>query len=591
MVSATATAVQRWLQTYCDRSDQVAGGVVVVPGAGDGPLQTAAEWPLESSLTPPLVAAAKAAVQRARPVVVVPSVTERTAEHSRVISLPLRAGTRSLGAVALAVRTPDADTARGLLQDLERAAASLAAALTPLADAAKPVNAGSLLRFQAALMGEAKLREGAAALAGELAAALGFDRVSVGVMDGTRIDVVALSNTAEFSNERELLRGLAAVMEEAAEQGVSVVYPAALSDKPRIVLAHAELLARTAMAACTVPLVSAGKSVGALVFERAGATPPPPQEIELCEHIACLLGPVIELKHRAERSWAARAAETAATGWAKLTDRDDPWPKVALAALLAMAAAAVMVPVEYRVGAPARVEGAEQRVVAAPMDGYLRQAHARPGDVVRAGDLLIELADQDLVLEGRKWESALGQHENGYSAALARADRTQFVISQAKATEARAQLDLVRQQLARTRLAAPIDGVVIKGDVSQSLGAPVQRGDALMTIAPRDQFRLIVEVDERDIGDIRTGQSGHLALSALPMETLQFTVERVTPVATIKDGRNAFEVEARLEPGDAPLRPGLQGVAKIDTGTQSLAWIWTHRITDWLRLALWAWGG
>jgi hypothetical protein len=62
-------------------------------------------------------------------------------------------------------------------------------------------------------------------------------------------------------------------------------------------------------------------------------------------------------------------------------------------------------------------------------------------------------------------------------------------------------------------------------------------------------------------------------------------------VATIKDGRNAFEVEARLEPGDAPLRPGLQGVAKIDAGTQSFAWIWTHRITDWLRLALWSWGG
>ena len=132
---------------------------------------------------------------------------------------------------------------------------------------------------------------------------------------------------------------------------------------------------------------------------------------------------------------------------------------------------------------------------------------------------------------------------------------------------------------------------MIKGDLSQSLGAPVQRGEALMTIAPRDQYRLIVEVDERDIGDVRAGQSGHLALSALPVETIAFTIERVTPVATIKDGRNSFEVEARLEPGDAPLRPGLQGVAKIDAGTQSFAWIWTHRITDWLRLALWSWGG
>jgi multidrug efflux pump subunit AcrA (membrane-fusion protein) len=237
------------------------------------------------------------------------------------------------------------------------------------------------------------------------------------------------------------------------------------------------------MGACTVPLVSAARIVGALVFERGGAAVPSPREIELCEHIACLLGPVVELKHHAGRSWGARAAETVRVGWAKLTGRGDPWPKVVSASLIAAAAAAVMIPVQYRIGAPARLEGAEQRVVAAPMDGYLRQAHARPGDVVRAGDPLIELADQDLVLEGRKWESALAQHENGYTAALTRADRTQFVISQAKATEARAQLDLVRQQLGRTRLTAPIDGVVIKGDLSQSLGAPVQRGEPLMTIS------------------------------------------------------------------------------------------------------------
>ena len=567
MAPVAATAVQRWLQTYCDRSDQVAGGVVVVPGTGDRTMQTAAEWPLESALTPPLVAAAKAAVQRARPVVLVPAVTDRDAEHSRVISLPLRAGTRSLGAVALAVRTPDADAARSLLQDLERAAATLATALNSLAAPTQPVNAASLLRFQAALMGREKLAEGAAALAGVLAADLGFDRVSVGVMDGNRIDVLALSNSAEFKRGQDLMRALAAAMEEAADQGVSVAYPAAVSDRPRIVLAHAELVGHTGMPACTVPLVSAARTVGALLFERSGATGPSPQEVELCEHIACMLGPIVELKHRAGRAWTARAAETAGTGWAMFTGRGDPWPKVAFAGLIAAVAAAVMIPVQYRIGAPARLEGAEQRVLVAPIDGYLRRVHARPGDTVRAGDVLVELADQDLALEERKWESDLAQHENGYSAALARADRAQFVVSQAKATEARAQLDLVRQQLARTRLTAPIDGIVIKGDLSQSLGAPVQRGDVLLTIAPSDHYRLIVEVDERDIGDIRAGQTGQLALSGLPMETLAFTVERVTPVAMIKDGRNSFEVEATLEPGNAPLRPGLQGVAKIDAGT------------------------
>ena len=39
------------------------------------------------------------------------------------------------------------------------------------------------------------------------------------------------------------------------------------------------------------------------------------------------------------------------------------------------------------------------------------------------------------------------------------------------------------------------------------------------------------------------------------------------------------------------LRPGLLGVGKVEAGSRSLLWIWTHRISDWLRLTLWSWIG
>ena len=63
----------------------------------------------------------------------------------------------------------------------------------------------------------------------------------------------------------------------------------------------------------------------------------------------------------------------------------------------------------------------------------------------------------------------------------------------------------------------------------------------------------------------------------------------MTPVATARDGRNFFEVEAELQEA-APLRPGLRGVAKIDAGQSTIAWAWTHRLVGWLRLSLWSWG-
>jgi multidrug resistance efflux pump len=298
----------------------------------------------------------------------------------------------------------------------------------------------------------------------------------------------------------------------------------------------------------------------------------------------------VALRQQAEVTWAQRSKALLRKPRAGSPRKFDPLPKLLAGAASAAVLGLCVWPVDFRVGAAARIEGAVQRVVAAPMDGFLSKSYVRPGDTVKAGDVLLEMADQDLVLEQRKLEAALAQHENAIAAALARADRAQFVISQGKASEASAQLDLLRQQLARTKLAAPIDGVIIKGDMSQNLGAPVQRGDALLTLAPAEQYRLIVEVDERDVAHIRPGQKGQLALAASPAEPLAFVVERVTPVSAVREGRNVFEVQAHLQASTTPLRPGLQGVAKIEAGAASAAWIWGHRAANWLRLALWSWG-
>jgi aminoglycoside phosphotransferase len=89
---------------------------------------------------------------------------------------------------------------------------------------------------------------------------------------------------------------------------------------------------------------------------------------------------------------------------------------------------------------------------------------------------------------------------------------------------------------------------------------------------------------------VRLGQRGRLALAALPGETLNVTIQRITPVATItRDGRNVFDVEARLDEGSTLPRHGLQGVAKIESERRSLAWIGMRRIVDWLRLSIWSW--
>ena len=77
-------------------------------------------------------------------------------------------------------------------------------------------------------------------------------------------------------------------------------------------------------------------------------------------------------------------------------------------------------------------------------------------------------------------------------------------------------------------------------------------------------------------------------LSGLTGEALPFQVGNVS-VASAEEGGNFFRVEAQLQRPSVSLRPGMEGVGKIVVGERRLIWIWTHRLTDWLRLKLWTW--
>jgi hypothetical protein len=62
----------------------------------------------------------------------------------------------------------------------------------------------------------------------------------------------------------------------------------------------------------------------------------------------------------------------------------------------------------------------------------------------------------------------------------------------------------------------------------------------------------------------------------------------VTAVNAVKDGRNRFRVEARLDAPPGRLRPGMEGVGKIDVDERKLVWIWSHSLVDRIRLWFWA---
>jgi RND family efflux transporter MFP subunit len=309
----------------------------------------------------------------------------------------------------------------------------------------------------------------------------------------------------------------------------------------------------------------------------------------LCETIVALVGPILYDKHRQERSLALQFTQRCRGLSERLFGARHAGFKLATAISIAFAAVLFFVHGQYRITAEASLEGTVQRVVVAPVGGYIAAAPARAGDIVESGQVLARLEDKDLILERLKLASEQTQLQQEYREAMAQHDNARVSILRAQLDRASAQLALTEENLRRTQITAPLSGIVVSGDLSQSLGVPVERGDHLFEVAPLDSYRVMLKVDEREIGRLSPGQPGRLALVGFPGEYLDFTVARITPVSTAADGRNVFTVEAQLAQTPEVLRPGMQGVAKVDIGERRLAWIWFHRLVDWLRLWTWTW--
>lgn len=577
--------LQAWLAQLCEALAGAEAGLAVLGASERAAGAAVARWPSREGVGPRLSATVDAARESARVAVQVPAAAARDPRATTHVSLPLLRNGRVAGAVGVGVRGLAPADVKSVVDLLARAVRGLELLLDALDGRDR---LAEMLSLATSLLDHEGIAEATHALAAELARRMGCERVAVGVRRRGRIRVLALSTSLRLAEESDVVRDLRAAMEEAVEQDAVIEVPVPEGAAPHGTRDH-ELLLRAsgAGAACTAPLASRGLAVGALTCEWA-AGGVPGAAAKRVRDAALLCGPVLELMGRAE----AGLLERARAQWGRWTDRhlggDGAAARGAVASAAALLLLLGLVPATHRVSARATLEGRVQRALVAAVPGYLAEASVRAGDLVHAGDVLARLDDRDLRLERRRWQSQRARLEKEYREALAAQDRTQVSILGAQIEQAAAQLELAEEQLARTTLVAPFDGIVLRGDLDRSLGSPVEQGHVLFEIAPPDGYRIILAVDERDIAHVAVGQRGRLALAALPGDALPLAVERITPISTVEDGRNAFRVEAVLEQPGAALRPGMEGVARIDAGRRRLAWIWTHAMLDWLRLRAWS---
>ncbi len=574
-----------WLALLCRTIDGAEAAVTVLGEPDTGPFSPAAHWPDEDGVPPWLMAVAERCLGKRQPVM-----AEEGA--SNYVALPLTMNGHLYGVTAIAVGakgcTPP-DVIRllrwgtGWIEVLLRREEGRSAEKLQLRTAAA-------LDMLAVVLEQKRLDRAANALVTELAQKLDCDPVSLGFVRRGQARVRAVSQAAAFGKRMSLMRDIRAAMNEAIDQDAVVLYPIKDEWEYRVTQAHAEIVRmHKADHVLTVPIQHDGEIIGALTLQKTGAEGFDEDTVQLVDATATIVGPVLEEKRRNDRWLIVKAAEVLGHQLVRLLGPSHFGRKLATLAFFALAWFFATTTTTFTIPAPATLQGTVQRTIVAPFNGYVADEQVQAGAIVAEGALMARLDDRDLALERLRLTTSRSQRRAEYDQALAARERAQANIIETQIRQIDSQIALMDEQIARTEIRAPFVGVVVSGDLSQSIGATVERGEELFRIAPLDGYRVVMEVDEGDLTYIEQGQTGQLRVTSLPDVPLEYEITRITPISDQREGRNFFRVDATLLDNDPRLRPSMEGVARTRIDERLLFEVWTRPLVDWARLAFWRW--
>ena len=218
----------------------------------------------------------------------------------------------------------------------------------------------------------------------------------------------------------------------------------------------------------------------------------------------------------------------------------------------------------------------------AEVSAVVLQVLKENGDPVKRGDLLVRLDDTSIRDSVNSAEAAVRASAQSFEQAEKQIQRvktlrTSGMVSaqaqdDAETRRNNAQSDLVaakaravtaRQQLQRTEVRAPFDGIV--SERKASAGDTASVGKELVKVIDPASMRLEGLVSADRIGDVKPGQKVSFRLNGQDQKEYLGTVKRVDPAANVTTRQVAVLVN--FDEGNAPRVAGLYAEGRVETSS------------------------
>lgn len=225
-------------------------------------------------------------------------------------------------------------------------------------------------------------------------------------------------------------------------------------------------------------------------------------------------------------------------------------------------------PIEKYINTTGTAKAMQEVTLSSEMAGNYRLLNnpvtGRPfklGDKVRTGQALIRFEDQEYVnniaIDSKKLNLEISSQEYEKQKSLYEKGGVtlrELRNSEVSATNARYDFENAQVRLSKMNIVAPFNGVIV--DLPYfTQGTRVASGQAMVTIMSYDKMFLDINLPEKTISEVQTGQSVIITNYTIAEDTLQGIVSELSPAVSTET--RTFKGKLLIENPELKLRPGM----------------------------------
>lgn len=211
--------------------------------------------------------------------------------------------------------------------------------------------------------------------------------------------------------------------------------------------------------------------------------------------------------------------------------------------------------------------------VSARTSGIVQEIRVREGQLVRAGELLVQLDTTEAAMDLEQARAELTSRRVDFEVAMLgqgeiadaeeRANRERILRATTGLDNAEVAVRRAELELEWTRVRAPFSGRVANLEAVE--GSFISSGGEVLTLVQLDPIKVEVNVLEAEMAYLEEGRRATLQFPAFPGETLQGRIETINPV--VDPDTRSSRVTVVLPNPDHRIRPGMY--ARVTLEAQS----------------------